>query len=202
MIFTMMRKRWLIIGISVGLLILVILAVGNGRIFYTDGPYHGKVIDKETKQSIEGAAVLAVWRKETPMIAHLMITYYDAQEILTDAEGNFTVPGIVGVSLNPLAKIREPLFTIFKPGYAAYGGMVFKPRSVQETVQRFEEDDRNVFALGGLTTQEERLKNVRIIYPGPSVPEEKYQNLIRLKNIERVSLGLKPTHIRKGKRNE
>lgn len=188
----MMRRRWLIIGISVGLLILVILAVGNGRIFYADGPYHGKVIDKETKKPIEGAAVLAVWRKETPMIAHLMITYYDAQETLTDAEGNFTIPGIVGGSLNPLAKIREPLFTIFKPGYAAYGGMVFKPRSVQETVQRFEEDDRNVFALGGLTTQEERLKNVRIIYPGPSVPEEKYPNLIRLRNIEEVNLKLPP----------
>lgn len=192
MIFTMMRRRWLIIGISVGLLILVILAVRNGHIFYADGSYHGKVIDKETKQPIEGAAVLAVWRKETPMIAHLMITYYDAQETLTDAEGNFTIPGIVGGSLNPLAKIREPLFTIFKPGYAAYGGMVFKPRSVPETVQRFEEDDRNVFALGGLTTQEERLKNVHIIYPGPSVPEGKYPNLIRLRNIEEVNLRLPP----------
>ncbi|MGB7946312.1 MAG: hypothetical protein WCH75_01390, partial [Candidatus Binatia bacterium] len=86
----------------------MMVLVGSGHVIYVDGPYHGTVIDSETKQPIEGAAVLAVWWKEAPAVGHYTVSYYDAQETLTDREGNFTIPGVTGGSPNPLAKLGIP----------------------------------------------------------------------------------------------
>jgi hypothetical protein len=189
----MKQMRRPIVGILLGLLLLT---VGCDRIIYSDGPYIGRVIDKETKKPIEGAVVLAVWQKESPSIGHYVVSYYDAQETLTDARGNFTIPGItLGRSLNPLAKIREPLFTIFKPGYAAYGGWVFKPRSVPESIEVRENTGLTVYALGRLTTREQRLGNLDAVRVFDCAEAGTCPNLIRVRNIERIEIGLKPTHV-------
>lgn len=180
-------KRNLLVG-AVGSLLLLVAACSP---IYADGPYHGKVIDKETKQPIEGAAVLAVWWKETAMIGHPIESVHDVQETLTDQDGNFTIPGTSTVSLNPFSRIHEPVFTIFKPGYEAIGNRRLKPP---------DKGERIVLELGRLKTREEKLRNMDALLPGPHVPEEKYPNLIRLRNIERVNLGLKPTHVKKGEK--
>ncbi|MFQ5853553.1 MAG: hypothetical protein ACE5JU_23590 [Candidatus Binatia bacterium] len=190
----MKKERGRIVSLLAGVLLF---SVSCGRVIYADGPYHGKVIDKETKQPIEGAAVLAVWWKETPMIAQAQITFYDAQETLTDQEGNFTIPGITGGSANPLAKIREPLFTIFKPGYKAFKQVRLRPPA---------DEERSVVDLSPLKTREERKKNLYGLLPGACapdvkqfcVPEEKILTLIRLMNVEEKNLGSKPTYIPKG----
>lgn len=93
------------------------------------------------------------------MIAEAQRSYYDAQDTVTDREGNFTIPGITGGLVNPLAKIKEPLFTIFKPGYEAY-----KARRIPSAG----DDGRSVFQF------------------------------VRLIDIERKTLGLKPRYPRKG----
>jgi len=204
-----MRQPILLI---VGASVLVFISAGCGHVLYADGPYHGKVIDKETKRPIEGAAVVAGWRKEAPA-AHPIITIYDAQEAVTDREGNFTVPGIVGGSVNPLAKIREPSFNIFKPGYAAYG------ETRESAMPR--ENDRILLALGVLTTREQRVRNLSDVLffstctprelaerleekmrvaPPYCVPEEKIPNLLRLKKMEEYELGLGTGNIFKGSR--
>ena len=175
----MKKGRLVPICLSVSLVLLA----GCGHLVYADGPYHGRVIDQETKHPIEGAAVLAVWWKRAPGPGHPSISFYDAQETLTDQDGNFTIAGIRGGSLNPLAIIQEPLFTIFKPGYEAYGDRKLAPSG---------EKGRPVVELRALTTREERLRNLDRIYPGPRVPEEKYPNLIRLERLEEVNLGLRP----------
>ena len=183
-----MKTVTLLIGIFGGLLLA---AAGCGHLLYADGPYRGRVLDAEMKQPIDGAAVVAVWSKETPMVAQPDITFYEAQETLTDQNGNFTIPGIVGGSPNPLAKIREPLFTIFKPGYEAYG--MAGPAHLPEP----EKDGRTIVELRRLATRQERLRNLDRVNLSYRIPEEKYPNLIRLRNIERQSLGLSPTHIPK-----
>jgi len=187
-------------------LIAIILISGGGHVIYADGPYHGKVIDRKTKQPIEGAAIVAVWWKQTPMIADSQTSYYDGQDTLTDKDGNFTIPGITRGSTNPLAKIQEPSFTIFKPEYTAYRNLVFKPRSVPRGIEVFETGGQVVYALGRLTTREERIRNMDGLLPGVCfpdtkqfcVPEEKILNLRWLMNSERQSLGLNPTHAPKG----
>ncbi len=177
-----------------------------GHVVYAQGPYRGRVIDKDTKQPLEDAAVLTVWWKRAPGLAHPIITYHDAHETLTDLGGNFTIPGTVNPPTDPNAKIDEPLFYIFKPGYEAYGGGNLRPPSTPKPIrenyklpeQVYEKDGRMVVELGRLTTKEERLKNVRKIFIPSDVPEVKRSNLIRLRNMEEDSLGLPPRRPRKG----
>lgn len=174
-----MKRQFLSAAFGAG---LVVLLAGCGHLVYADGPYPGTVIDKETRQPIEGAAVLAVWWKRSPGIAHPIISFYDAQETLTDQGGNFTIPGILGGSPNPLTMIHEPLFTIFKPGYEAYGDWKLKPPS---------QEGRTVVELRRLTAREERLRNLDRIFISSHVPREKYPELLRLKKAEQANLGLR-----------
>ena len=185
-----MRRRTHLVPGAVAFLLF--LSIGCGEILYADGPYLGRVIDKETKQPIEGAAVLAVWYKRTASLGHPSVTFYDAQETLTDNEGNFTIPGTSTVSLNPLSRVDEPRFTIFKPGYKAYSGLLVV--LVQNLVPTglYEKDGRMVAELRQLTTRKERLDNQGRVSVSDCDRNEKCPNLIRLINVERSNLGLKP----------
>ena len=160
-----------------------VISAGCGHILYADGPYYGKVIDSETKQPIEGAAVVAVWRKQSPSVGHYTVTYYDAQETVTDQAGNFTIPGISGGSFNPLAEIREPLFTIFRPAYEVYDA---------RRLPRPDNTGISVLKLRHLLTREERQKNLVNVDVFPDVPRDKYPNFIKLKISESADLGLTP----------
>lgn len=185
-----MRKRWRLIGAA--LLVVLIILVANGRVLYIDFPYRGKVIDKETMRPIEGAAVVAVWQMDTPMIGHASITVYDARETVTDQEGNFTTPWVWGGSINLFPKLRPPNFTIFKPGYEAFRARRFT--SQMNPASRWWRAD---VELRRLTTREERLRNLGV-HPGSEVPDETIPNLIRLMNIEAVDLGIEPAYLQKG----
>jgi len=179
--------------------LLGLIFSGCGHVLYSDGPYIGKIIDKETHEPIEGAAVLAVWGKQTPRIAEAQWTYYDAQNTVTDKDGNFTIPGIIGGSINPMAKIREPLFTIFKPGYEAY-----KARRMPLP----NHDGIKLLELRPLTTKtrNEKIDNMSGVIsnactpdrdPEFCIPQDKFVDLIKLMNIEEKQLGLGPTYLRK-----
>jgi hypothetical protein len=175
--------------------LLVILSLGLAIALWdksnvlADGPYHGRVIDKETKKPIEGAAVLAVWWKRTAMIGHPMESVHDVQEVVSDSDGNFTIPGTSTFSLNPFSRIDEPKFTIFKPGFKAYYG-ILAPTVEGTPTGLYEKDGKMIAALQELKTREERLRNLRTISVSSRVPEDKYRVLIKLRDIEEESLGL------------
>ncbi len=54
-----------------------------------DGPYRGRVLDAETGKPIERAVVAVIWKKQEVLYER----FGDAQEVLTDAEGKFSLPG-------------------------------------------------------------------------------------------------------------
>jgi hypothetical protein len=82
------------------------------------GPWKGKIIDIETKEPIEGAVVLAVWQRAYRTPAGDNTYFYNAKEVLTDKEGRYEIPSYRPINLLPIISyIREPEFTIFKPGY-------------------------------------------------------------------------------------
>ncbi len=189
---------WVKLVLVVSLGLLLPLAIFSDFL-YADGPYHGKVIDKETKEPIEGTAVLAVWWKRTAMIGHPMESVHDAQEVVTDSDGNFTIPGASTFSLNPFSRIDEPKFTIFKPGYKAYYGLLV-PFVYDVPTGLYEKDGKMIVELQELKTREERLENLGKIFVPSDVPDEKNPNLVKLRNIERANLGLKPTHLKKGEK--
>ncbi len=197
----MYPRKWLLASVLAELL----FSAGCSPI-YADGPYHGRVVDAETKQPIEGAAVLAVWWMRTPMIGHPMESVHDAQETMTDKDGNFTIPGMS--TFAPISRIHEPRFTIFKPGYRAYPGGVLKPMIEHVPTGLYEKDGRIVAEIPRLITRDDRLRNLDRVYVPACLrkeeqsrlclPMEKFANMIRLRNIERVDLGLKSTHAWKG----
>ena len=187
------RKRFFAAALSM----VVFPLFGCGSFIYADGPYHGRVIDAETKQPIEGAAVLAVWSRRAAFLAHPSITYYDAQETLSDKGGNFTIPGTSSFSLNPLSRIDEPRFTIFTPGYRAYTA-VFQVSTQDTPTGLYEKDGMLVVELKQLTRKEERLENLGRISISSRVPNEKYPNLMRLRDLEEASLGLSSRQPAKG----
>ncbi len=83
---------------SKGLILVLILA--PALLFGFDLPgymtMHGKVIDADTLEPIEGAVVYAVWRKCRPGIGSGSCGTGPAKEVLTDAEGEWRITGPKG----------------------------------------------------------------------------------------------------------
>ena len=90
---TMMRWPKSVIFAALAFGLLLIIGLGSSLFYpvFAGGPYKGRVIDSETKQSLEGAAVLAVWESVTPTIADNVYSCLDAEEVLTDSNGRFVV---------------------------------------------------------------------------------------------------------------
>jgi len=87
----------------------------------TAGQYQGTVVDADTGQPIDGAAVVIVWYKETCLAfpgdaaEHL----HAVKETVTDSAGRFTVSAWRGIDWNPSTHVKTPLIIVYKPGYAA-----------------------------------------------------------------------------------
>ena len=101
------------------MLLLLPGCLGLFEPLFAKGPYRGRVIDTDTKQPIEGAAVLAVWYSVTPTIGDKVDAYLDAEEVLTDKDGRFVIGKHTPISFRP-GWIRGPDITIFYPGYGSY----------------------------------------------------------------------------------
>ncbi|MFQ5755489.1 MAG: hypothetical protein ACE5H7_05275 [Acidiferrobacterales bacterium] len=186
----MTRKR----RYTVIVLLVLAAAVGMsqvGWLLYTGGPYRGQLIEAETRQPLEGAAVLFYWRQNVYGGAGGPVKYpLNAKEVLTDEEGRFYIPWFVGVSLNPLSFVLEPSAIFYYPGYGSELAEVNPPDG--EPLK-----DPTVIPMRKLRTREERIRVVGGLPPG-DVPDEKMPNLIRLMNTERETLGLKPVHVQAG----
>ncbi|MEW6001106.1 MAG: hypothetical protein AB1638_00420 [Nitrospirota bacterium] len=122
-------------------IILIISFSVSSAELYSGGPWGGRVIDADTKEPIEGAVVVAIWRREYDSFPDrgAGIFLHEIKETLTDKDGQFEIPAYVesgkdrqlwkekdleGSQLLKLAfiepKIRKPEFIIYKPSYGAY----------------------------------------------------------------------------------
>jgi hypothetical protein len=167
---------------------MVVLAVAcAGHLVYSSGPYRGKVIDAETKQPLDGAVVLAIWYREVPVAPHgPAVDYHDALEVLTDAQGEFTVPA--RIHLTPIGAIREPEFVIYHPRYAFYPSLNAHPQG-EEVHLAYGLKFFHV-ELSRLITREQRMSAGHPSIWVSKVPEARMPNLVRLVNEERHDLGL------------
>ena len=163
-----------------------------GHLVYLSDTYQGKVIDAETKEPLVGAVVLAIWYREAPGLGgHGPAEgYHDALEILTDAQGEFTIPA--KTHLTAIGKICEPKLVIYYPGYGFFPSLQAYPQDDKEVRAAYERRSFQV-ELIKLKTREERIKRADIpIDVDYRIPEAKMPNLFRLVNKERKELGLKP----------
>ncbi|MCF8111822.1 MAG: carboxypeptidase-like regulatory domain-containing protein [Desulfobacteraceae bacterium] len=99
------------------LLSVIILSAFLGFISFYEPPRHGRVIDADTKEPIEGVVVMGYW--DINYLPDIFIGapsyYYDARETVTDEEGYFTLPGL-GPWLYP-GYLQGPYTSVYKKGY-------------------------------------------------------------------------------------
>jgi len=188
------RKVPLFLG-SVVLALLPLLGTGCfGHLVYSSDTYQGKVMDAETKEPLVGAVVLAIWYREAPGLGGHgpAEDYHDALEVLTDAQGEFTVPA--KTHLTPIGKIREPKLVIYYPGYGFFPSLQAYPQKDKEVRAAYERKFFQV-ELIKLKTREERMKVIDYPVWISDVPDDKMPNLVRLVNKEVQMLGLQPTRL-------
>jgi hypothetical protein len=155
--------------------------------FHHYAPYYGQVVEASTGEPIAGAAVLAVYYTQSYGLAGSNLEFLDAQEVVTDANGEFEVPSLNAATFRSLQSFDSwAWITIFKPGYAGYGCFPAH-QEVTPKEQPFPPNQKTTIRLPKLSTREERIKYFGC-YPSPSVPVEKYTNLLRLIDDEINSL--------------
>ncbi len=182
-----MKRRCYLISFGVFLWILT-----SGCVQYIaryDGPYEGKIIDSETKKPIEGAVVLGVWFKEEPTVAGAVSSYYDAGETVTDAKGDFRIPG---KGLKILSDVGVMNVLIFKAGYEYIGLGTWEAFKEDPTFKVQWEDEKVIIPLRQLT-MEQRMRKGGPDYPSEA-PKEKIKRMLEEINKDRIERGLKPVN--------
>ena len=153
------------------------LIVGCGHLVYSSGPYSGQVVDAETKQPIAGAAVIAIWMRETS-IGMVAEGDWDCYETLSEANGEFSIPRQTHFTL--LGRILDPKLVVYYPAYAPNG------------IAELQSEAPAIVPLKHLTTREARISNAGRPIGTLALPWEKVPSLMRLINEELKQLGLQP----------
>jgi hypothetical protein len=152
------------------------------------GPWHGRVIDAETGQPLEGAVVLAFWtRSEASLGGWVATEYYASEEVVTGADGRFLIHFRWSYTVPLLVKVQGPEWRIFKAGYGQW-----RYRDAAEW-ERFERGGELTVDLAHLKTPEERLAFLRqpvVDILASIVPAERKPRLLEAVNSERMDLGL------------
>lgn len=93
---------------------------------YYKPEYKGRIVDIDTGQPIEGAVVIAFYKKETinPPVESFSSTIH-AREALTDKDGYFRIPAYTTL-ISPLSWSGNVMFLIFKQGYLCPGASVLE----------------------------------------------------------------------------
>jgi hypothetical protein len=171
---------------------LIILAIFSSILFsgcavvhHYDG-YQGKVIDVETKEPLEGAAVLVEFNTQEYGPAGSVSHYVDAHETLTDKNGEFRIPSFTTTAFRPLQSFESyGWVTIFKPGYGCFPNHKgVKPEKMRNGI--LPTNDYVTIELPKLRSREERLNLPSVNF---DIPFEKQQRYIELLNQELESLG-------------
>jgi hypothetical protein len=110
----------LLITILIVLILSTIASTSEaGWLIYHESELKGQIIDIDTKQPIEGAVVVVVYRTATLGLgAGQGTSDIDVRETLTDKDGQFLIPPYTTV-IQPFSWKIPGRVIIFKPGYAS-----------------------------------------------------------------------------------
>jgi hypothetical protein len=180
----MQGNRFLIIFI---IMLLLIVTGGCGFIAWRDGPYKGRVIDAETGKPLEGVVVLGVWYKELPSPGGTVGSYFDAQETVTNKNGDFEVKGL---GLQIFSTVSKMHVLIFKAGYEHIGSGLWGSLNLDGGLMKKKvawEGERAIIPLRRLTMEERRNRFGSYYVVG--VPDEKQKLLLKELKIENREIG-------------
>ena len=160
-----------------------------------EGTYHGQVVEAETGVPIAGAVVLGVWDRESLTVAGGVDRFYKAREVLTDANGDFTLPGMGPLIMSNIVPAN---IVIFKAGYEYLGPYYWETLTIDEIVRKRVrwEGEKAIISLKKLTLEERKKQSTGL---AGSFPQEKQKLLIRELNKESVELGRRPPYYKEPK---
>jgi hypothetical protein len=107
----------------VAVLALVAVASQTGCFMLQQGPnlpgdFHGRVIDGDTGEPIEGVVVTVVWTAYAVPATAVRPEVHSVREVLTDADGRFRVKSEADFNWNSFKEIKkEPRVAMYKAGY-------------------------------------------------------------------------------------
>jgi hypothetical protein len=113
-----------VLRLMLGIITLSTMLSGCGSLGRLDrGPFRGQIVDADTKAPLVDAVVVLVWYWSPPIGGPGGPgTYFqDAQEAVTDSQGEFFIPGLN--HYRPFWRVAGPAIAIFKPGYWSYPNM-------------------------------------------------------------------------------
>ncbi len=194
--------------VSLALFFLVLGSYSNPAISRAAGPWRGRVVDSETREPLNGVAVLAVWHRNRAMDGAVGWTHtghIGSTETVTDSAGRFTIPSRNFFTFGIGFRVDGPQLMFFKAGY---GGWRFSGRSedltgdgalVEMRALRTSQEQTNY--LEGRWTREER-KQLEQSWRHADRPEnpfgipyEEARGYEAAINEARAKLGLRPTSI-------
>jgi len=165
-------------------LCLLSLALSACTICWRYAGIKGVVLDMETKKPIQGAVVLVVYGAELESQGGGVAKNADAQEILTDKKGYFTIPANFVFFVRPPGShfIKTPRIIVFKASYGAYPS----PNSTKFE-NSFSPEYKNldyIIGLRRIDSLEERLNNSQGINLPNDLHPEKYKLLQNARKSE------------------
>jgi len=142
---------------------------GQQWIYFHDKEIKGSVVDVETGRPIEGAIVIGMWAL-TQIPGEGFGGYAKIQVVITDKEGNFTIPSWTTFKPWKLLSVTHglaPKIVIYKPGYKLYWSTKIGREGFPDHYEITEEDKKKIKEKNSLTpaklkriyTDEEILKN-------------------------------------------
>lgn len=171
------------------MIILITLAFQAGCLYPVryDGPYHGKVVDEQTREPIEGVVVLGSWWVYHFDVGGGHSTYHNAREAVTDKNGDFTIRG-EGVRV--FSSLKPMSFIIYKAGYTYFQGSwdTLTTGIYTKEVVKWE-GETPIIPLRKLTDEERKKSDLP---SRPDIPEKKMRTTTKEINKERIFKGYKP----------
>ncbi len=175
-----------------GFLFILLCVYMNSAFTHKFGPYHGKVVDAQNGEPIEGAVVLVGFHTKGGSVGGWVHHFLDAVEVITNEKGEFRIPAqrYTGFKFMRIWD-KQCDALIFSPGYGAYPGhKVSYSEPEYNPSWTLLENTHVTFYLPKLLTRKERKDNLHnVTYPA-GTPIDLMPNLKRLENKERVYVGL------------
>ena len=165
-----------------------LLLVITGCVVRYDGPYEGRIIDAGTGEPIEGVVVLGVWYTAHFNVGGASHKFYDAQETVTDENGEFFIRGL---GLKFFTTVESMNIMIFKAGYEDIGmGSWTSLKEDYLLMNKIKwEGEKAIIPLKKLTMAERQKQGTP---SRPSIPIRKMKQLTEEVNKERIDLGYSP----------
>lgn len=169
------------------LAIATLLLNGCAMVHHYDA-IEGKVVDLDTGEPLEGAAVHASYYTTFYNMIDPTSWYLNSQETVTDDKGDFVIPSQFAFAFRPMNLFDDYVnIIIFKPGYSCFGNSMTPVPNVLNG--RLDSNKKSLVGLPQLKSFEERRMSTYCT-PSDGMATRDFPLLIKLLNQECAAIGI------------